>query len=246
MSYIPDTRDPLERGPFSENKEPNAYYEGLLDKESLWEMANYDFGVADVINALDNIESSYEMAESYMDDDIPEDKDTLFSYEEMEFLCDEKTVKFIKNVLLIWVEHQRDEMVIAKIENMPDEAYIPRFKQLEEDYNNLSEEEFLAKYKRREYNEYGDYDGTQCHGAVIVTPENAAKERFRMEYAKLECRCEKLQKMLDNWDNLDFTPRCTKELLQSQLNAMAKYLDILKFRADIEKIDLSCMEGYKW
>lgn len=64
------------------------------------------------------------------------------------------------------------------------------------------------------------------------------KDRFKAEHEQLRIRAFKLKNMLDNWDNLGFTPSCPKELLQEQLNAMAKYKSILVNRARIENINL--------
>ena len=64
------------------------------------------------------------------------------------------------------------------------------------------------------------------------------KERFKAEYYQLLVRYNKLTNMLDNWDSLDFTPTCNKDIFRRQSNAMRAYLDILEERALIEKIDL--------
>ncbi len=64
------------------------------------------------------------------------------------------------------------------------------------------------------------------------------KDRFKAEHEQLRIRAFKLKNMLDNWDNLGFTPTCPRELLQEQLNAMAKYKEILVHRARIENINL--------
>ena len=44
--------------------------------------------------------------------------------------------------------------------------------------------------------------------------------------------------MLDNWDNLNFTPKCSKSLLSAQYNTMKAYLSILEERAVIEGVNL--------
>ena len=44
--------------------------------------------------------------------------------------------------------------------------------------------------------------------------------------------------MLDNWDNLNFTPKCSKPLLTAQYNTMRAYLSILEERAIIEDVNL--------
>ena len=64
------------------------------------------------------------------------------------------------------------------------------------------------------------------------------RERFRAEYYQLKIRYEKLETMLNNWDDLDFIPTCTKDVYIKQLNAMYEYIDILKYRADKEGIIL--------
>ena len=44
--------------------------------------------------------------------------------------------------------------------------------------------------------------------------------------------------MVNNWDNLSFTPTCDKSWYVRQLYAMNEYLDVLNLRAEKEKIDL--------
>lgn len=64
------------------------------------------------------------------------------------------------------------------------------------------------------------------------------KRRFIAEYNQLKIRCDKLRKMVDNWDNLNFKPTCEKEIYELQLYFMLGYLGILNNRAEIEGIDL--------
>ena len=66
------------------------------------------------------------------------------------------------------------------------------------------------------------------------------KDRFCAEYWQLEARIESLSSMLQKWEDgeLNFSPSCSKELLENQLCYMSKYLDILKERAKIEHINL--------
>ena len=63
-------------------------------------------------------------------------------------------------------------------------------------------------------------------------------ERFRAEYHQLKIRYEKLENMVNNWDDLDFNPTCSKDIYMKQLTAMWEYMDILKYRADKEGIIL--------
>lgn len=62
------------------------------------------------------------------------------------------------------------------------------------------------------------------------------KERFLAEYFQVWLRLEKLNAMLEKWDNdqLEFTPTCPQTVLIAQSNAMATYLTILHQRLQIE------------
>lgn len=64
------------------------------------------------------------------------------------------------------------------------------------------------------------------------------KERFLFEYYALVIRYEKLKSMLENWDNLNFSPSCPKSVLQLQLTYMLNYMTVLEARAAIENIDI--------
>lgn len=70
------------------------------------------------------------------------------------------------------------------------------------------------------------------------------KERFVSEYVQIKVRTNKLGVMLWKWKNskLDFTPKCSFELLSNQLKAMNEYIDILELRAKIEKVELPCLD----
>ena len=66
------------------------------------------------------------------------------------------------------------------------------------------------------------------------------KEILIKEYTKLKTRYNRLQEMLNKWDEgkLDFTPTCPRELYNMQLRTMKEYLDILVIRAKFEDIQL--------
>lgn len=66
------------------------------------------------------------------------------------------------------------------------------------------------------------------------------KDRFKAEYYQLEYRYNKLKKMMDDWDNgtLSFTPTCNRDIYTSQIASMGNYLEVLKQRAEIEKVEL--------
>ena len=64
------------------------------------------------------------------------------------------------------------------------------------------------------------------------------QQRFVIEYKELLIKTIKLGNMLDNWDDLNFTPKCSKSLLSAQYNTMKAYLSILEERAVIEGVNL--------
>ena len=64
------------------------------------------------------------------------------------------------------------------------------------------------------------------------------KERFKAEYWQLKIRHDKLKKMVDNWDKLDFTPTCSYKTYVCQLLAMEDYMKILRNRAKLEDVEL--------
>lgn len=68
---------------------------------------------------------------------------------------------------------------------------------------------------------------------------NDYKERFIAEYHQLKERYNNLNKMINNWNNLDFKPSCSLSIYQSQVSAMKQYLNILELRARIENINLN-------
>lgn len=64
------------------------------------------------------------------------------------------------------------------------------------------------------------------------------KERFKAEYYQLKIRHDKLQKMVENWYKLKFTPTCPFSTYVCQLSAMEDYMVILESRAEQEGIKL--------
>lgn len=71
----------------------------------------------------------------------------------------------------------------------------------------------------------------------LMTSEDY-KDRFKAEYYQVVIRYKNLRKMLDNWDNLDFTPVCPRSAFVHQLKAMESYITVLKARASFEHIEL--------
>ena len=73
----------------------------------------------------------------------------------------------------------------------------------------------------------------------LMTSENY-DDRLKAEYYQLGLRIVGLAKMLEGYKNgtLPFTPKCSYELLKSQLSSMEQYAHILEERAKVEGIDL--------
>lgn len=66
------------------------------------------------------------------------------------------------------------------------------------------------------------------------------KLRFKAEYYQTKIRYNKLHAMIVKYEagTLNFTPKCSIELLKEQASYMGKYLYILEVRAEIEGVDL--------
>lgn len=66
------------------------------------------------------------------------------------------------------------------------------------------------------------------------------EERFKAEYWQLAIRLKKLADMLYKYKKgeLNFTPKCSYELLKEQLTYMRLYIKMLENRAEIEDIEL--------
>lgn len=73
---------------------------------------------------------------------------------------------------------------------------------------------------------------------IKLMESNDYKDRFKAEYYQLKIRKEKLQKMVDNWESLNFKPTCSKNFYASQLDVMESYMLLLNYRAVREHIDL--------
>ena len=73
---------------------------------------------------------------------------------------------------------------------------------------------------------------------VEMMLSNDYKERFKAEYWQLRIRYDKLQKMVDNWEKLDFTPTCAYSTYVCQLLAMEDYMMLLRSRAEQEEVKL--------
>lgn len=81
---------------------------------------------------------------------------------------------------------------------------------------------------------------TDLKETIELMTSDDYKDRFKAEYYQTKIRYEKLHKMIIKYEagTLDFEPKCPKELLQNQANAMGAYLYNLEVRAQMEGIEL--------
>lgn len=109
-------------------------------------------------------------------------------------------------------------------------------------------EDWITKYQAEHisdfYKQIGVFElkknSTELVDTIEMMCSDDYKERFKAEYYQLVIRYERLKKMVDEWNagTLKFTPTCPKYAYKSQLKVMNDYIQILKFRADLEKIEL--------
>lgn len=80
--------------------------------------------------------------------------------------------------------------------------------------------------------------GSDLIDTAILMKSSDFKHRFKAEFDQLSIRYYGLQKMVNAYENnqLKFTPKCSLEILKSQLDVMKKYIEILEERAKIENI----------
>ena len=80
----------------------------------------------------------------------------------------------------------------------------------------------------------------QLKDTIEMMTSEDFKERFKAEYYQLLIRLNSLTGMLIKWKNntLDFEPKYSKEILESQVIFMQGYINILRLRAKIEEIEL--------
>lgn len=87
---------------------------------------------------------------------------------------------------------------------------------------------------------------TQLEQTVDLMKSESYKERFIAEYAQVEIRCKRLERVLKSIEDKTcpkcFKPTCPVDILESQLKYMNDYRAILIVRASIEEIELPEVE----
>lgn len=87
---------------------------------------------------------------------------------------------------------------------------------------------------------------TNLSQTVELMDSNNYKERFIAEYAQIEIRTKRLERVLKSIEDKTcpkcFEPTCDIEILKSQYKTMNAYRATLIFRASIEAIELPEVE----
>ena len=80
----------------------------------------------------------------------------------------------------------------------------------------------------------------ELHQTIYGMVSTDYKERFKAEFKQLTIRMDKLNNIITKYHNktLEFTPRVPIPILETQLEKMQNYKDILKLRAGLEGINL--------
>jgi len=80
----------------------------------------------------------------------------------------------------------------------------------------------------------------QLNETVNLMNSDNYEDRFRAEFNQLDIRINGLNRMLYAWtmNDLKFEPKCSYELLETQLLQMRAYRSILEERARVENIQL--------
>lgn len=80
----------------------------------------------------------------------------------------------------------------------------------------------------------------ELNDTIKLMESDNYRDRFKAEYYQVKIRHDKLGETLKKYDKneLDFKPKCPYSLLLEQYRVMREYLNLLRWRADIEEIRL--------
>lgn len=81
---------------------------------------------------------------------------------------------------------------------------------------------------------------TELSQTIEMMTSSDYKERFKAEYAQVVLRYQRLNDMLEEWDNgtLGFSPTCPRSTYNMQIKVMTDYIAVLEARAVMEDIVL--------
>ena len=114
---------------------------------------------------------------------------------------------------------------------------------------NPKDEGYLVKYNdgyiswspKKQFEEaYSEIGENPLYDTAVLMKSADFKERFQAEYIQLKIRYTGLKVMLEKYKagTLPFQPKCSYELLFTQLVYMENYMKVLEERAEIENINL--------
>ena len=111
-----------------------------------------------------------------------------------------------------------------------DEGYIVRYK-----------DGYISWSPKKQFEEaYSEIGENPLYDTAFLMKSNDFKERFQAEYIQLKIRYTGLKEMLKKHKagTLPFTPKCSYELLFTQIVYMKNYMNVLEERAKVEGIIL--------
>ncbi len=114
---------------------------------------------------------------------------------------------------------------------------------------NPEDEGYLVKYNdgyiswspKKQFEEaYSEIGKNPLYETTLLMKSNDFRERFQAEYIQLKIRYNGLKAMLEKYKagTLSFQPKCSYELLFTQLVYMENYMKVLEERAKVEGIIL--------
>lgn len=114
---------------------------------------------------------------------------------------------------------------------------------------NPEDEGYLVKYNdgyiswspKKQFEEaYSEIGKNPLYDTALLMKRDDFKERFQAEYIQLKIRYNGLKAMLEKYKagTLSFQPKCSYELLFTQLVYMENYMKVLEERAKVEGIIL--------
>lgn len=120
--------------------------------------------------------------------------------------------------------------VLLDNENPEDKGYFVKYK-----------DEYVSWFPKESFEEaYSKTGENPLYDTAVLMKSNNFKERFQAEYIQLKIRYAGLKAMLEKYKAgaLPFKPKCSYELLFTQLVYMENYMNVLEERAKVENIEL--------
>ncbi len=120
--------------------------------------------------------------------------------------------------------------IIPANENPEDEGYLVK-------YN----DGYISWSPKKQFEEsYSTIGENPLYDTALLMKSNDFRERFQAEYIQLKIRYNGLKAMLEKYKagTLSFQPKCSYELLFTQLVYMKNYMKVLEERAKVEGIIL--------